>query len=301
MNKTNHLKSAYTNSTQENVEILIEYLQKIGGKTLTKICRRQNAFKTIWTKREVKLISRCHIQNAAEYLISIKTGYSNDQIKVIVADIAYYIKILDSNEDVGFILLSTNTLPSAIHFDIAKRLFFNHQIRNQNQNNYTTDLLTIYSLRLSLESRIRGLLGIDYATNKGKNIGLSTFIKVSKELQSVKYADDFNWTEIEWINDWLNHHMHRHIRPYPWVIYQAIEALKSFLDPKEPLIIEGRTVYSFYSATYVHNEKELEKEIESALKLEYPEIDIKWLSEREIVKNKNAANKSIPLLASLLT
>lgn len=287
LKKTNHLKSAYINSTQENIEGLINYLKNIGGKTLTMICLRQNAFKTKWTEREYMLICRCHIQNAAEYLISIKNDFSNNQIKVIIADIAKYVKALDINEDVSFIIVSTKTLPSAIHFDIAKRLFFTHQIRDQNQNNYHTDILTIYSLRLSLESRIRGLLGIDYATttSKGKNIGLSTLIKVSKELKSISYSDDFNWTEIEWINDWLNHHMHRNIRPYPWVIFQAIEALKSFVDPKDPLLIDGRIVSSIYSATYVYNEVELEKEIETALKTEYHEIEIKWLSEREIMKH----------------
>ena len=284
MDNTNHLKSAYINSTQENIEGLIEYFQNIGGKKLTMMYLRQNAFKTQWTERENKIICRCHIQNAAEYLISIKKGFSNNQIKVVIADIAKYVKALDTNEDVSFIIISTNTLPSSIHFDIAKNLFFTHQIRDQNQNNYNTDILTIYSLRLSLESRIKGLLGIDYATNKGKNISLSTLIKVSKELKSVNYLNDFNWTEIEWVNNWLNHHIHRHIRPYPWIIFQAIEALKSFVDPKVPLLIGDRIISSFYAATYVYNEAELGKEIETALKREYPEIEIKWLLEREIVK-----------------
>ena len=181
-------------------------------------------------------------------------------------------------------LISTNTLPSAIHFDTAKRLFFTHQIAKQNQDNYGTDLLAIYALRLSLESRVRGLLGIDYATNNGKSIGLATLIEVSKNLKSVSYSADFNWTEIEWINEWLNHHMHRNIRSYTWVIYQAIEALQSFLSPKKPLLIEGSTVYSFYNATCVHDEIELEKEIESTLRLKCPEIKIKWHSKREILK-----------------
>ena len=137
---------------------------------------------------------------------------------------------------------------------------------------------------MSLESRISGLLGIDYATNRGKNIGLTSLIKICKALKSVEYSKAVNWTEIEWVNDWINHHMHRHIRPYPWIIYQAIESLKSFVDPKEPLITENGTKFSFYSATYVKNEEELHKEIESALKLEYPEIVITWLSSREIMK-----------------
>lgn len=287
MNKTTHLKFAYNNPTKENLEVLINYLQNIGGKTLTAICRRQNAFKTKWIKQDVNLRNRCHVQNAADYLQSIKDKYSEHQIKVVIADIAKYVNSLDVNEDVNFILLSTNTLPSAVHFDTARRLFNTHQIRDQNQNNYNTDLLAIYALRLSLESRIRGLLGIDYATNRGKNVGLTSLIKVCKALKSVVYSKTVNWTEIEWVNDWINHHMHRHIRPYPWIIYQAIESLKSFVDPKESFITESRTINSFYSATYVENEEELHKEIESALKLQYPEIEITWLPSREIMKRQN--------------
>lgn len=279
-----HLKSAYLNPSKENVTVLIDYLTRTGGKELKLTCRRQNTFKTTWTSREVNLTCRCHVQNAAEYLSSILTDFKDGQIKVVIADIVKYIKALDEIEDVSFILLSTNTLPSAIHFDAAKKLFYTHQIREQNQNNYNTDLLTIYSLRLALESRIRKLLGVDYATNKGKSIGLTTLIKVSKDLKSVTYSNDFNWTEIEWVNDWLNHHMHRHIRPYPWVIFQALETLKPFVDPKEPIFVNEKKIYSFYSATYVHNEEEFEQELETALKQEYPDIEITWLTKREIVK-----------------
>jgi hypothetical protein len=287
LNTTTHLKSAYLNSTRENLEVLINYLKNIGGKTLTVICRRQNAFKIRWTKQEVNLRSRCHIQNAVEYLQSIEDKYSERQIKVVIADIAKYVNCLDANEDVSFLILSTNTLPSAIHFDAAKRLFYTHQIRDQNQNNYNTDLLAIYALRLALENRIKGLLGIDYATNKGKPVSLASLINICRDLKSVKYSNAVNWTEIEWVNDWVNHHMHRHIRPYPWIIHQAIELLKSFIHPKEPLVTESSTTYSFYSATYVKNEEELHEEIISALKQKNPEIEIAWLSKREIMKRQN--------------
>lgn len=287
MKNTYFLKSAYTEPTKGNIDNLIEYLKEIGGKTLTNKCRRQNAFKISWTNRDNALLFRCHAQNAAEYLEFIKnTGYTDNQIKVIVADIADVVNQLDENEDTNFILLSPNIQPSAIHFDTAKRLFYNHQIREQNQNNYSTDLLTIYAIRLSLENRIRGLLGIDFAVSKGKNIGLSTLIKIAKKLKSVVYSDSFDWDEIEWVNNWLNHHMHRHIRPYPWTIHQAIETLKHLIDPKEPIKLSERIIYSFYSATYVNDENELEKEVELNLYKLYPELKIKWLSNREILKNK---------------
>lgn len=284
MNNTTHLKTVYKKITKENIELLVEYLKSISGDELSVICRRQNAFKTKWINREENIRNRCHVQNAVVYLQSIKDKCSESQIKVVIADIAKYVNLLDSYEDTSFILISTNTLPSAIKFDIAERLFLTHQIRKQNQNNYGSDLLTIYALRLSLESRIKGLLGIDYATNKGQNINLSTLIEISKGLKSIKYSKDINWTEIEWINKWINHHMHRQIRPYPWIIYQAFESLKSFIDPKEPIIIENRTIYSFYSATLVENEEALHNEIKSSLKQKYSEIEIVWNEKREITK-----------------
>ena len=287
MKNTHFLKSAYTEPTKENIDKLIVYLKEIGGKTLTNKCRRQNAFKTSWTNRDNALLFRCHVQNAAEYLEFVKmTNYTDNQIKVTVADIADIVNQLDENEETNFIILSPNIQPSAIHFDTAKRLFYNHQIREQHQNNYSTDLLTIYAIRLSLENRVRGLLGIDFAVSKGKNIGLSSLIKIAKKLKTVVYSDRFDWNEIEWVNNWLNHHMHRHIRPYPWIIHQAIETLNHFVDPKEPIKISERIIYSFYSATYVNDENELEKEVELNLYKLYPELEIKWLSNREILKNK---------------
>jgi hypothetical protein len=281
---TDNLKSTYLTSTRGNIEKLIVHLEIIGGKKLTVFCRRQNAFKVKWTNREIEIRNRCHVQNAAEYLQSIKDNCLNYQIRTVIADIAIYVSALDKNEDVSFILLSTNILPSAIHFDIAKSLFFTHQIRDKNQNNYDMDLLAIYALRLSLESRIKGLLGIDYAISRGRKIGLSSLIEVSKGLKNVIYSNEVNWAEIEWINEWINHHMHRHIRPYPWIIFQAIESLKSFVDPKDPFVDKERTVYSFYSATYVQNEEELQEEVFTTLKQKYSSIEIKWLSKREIIK-----------------
>lgn len=286
MEKTYILKTTYTNSTKENIENLIDYLIKIGKKSLTLNCRRQNTFKTYWTDKEINLISRCQVQNAAEYLDFIKDNLKKEQLNTVIADLADYVNYLDNNEDTSFIVVSTNTLPSAIHFNSAKNLFYKHQISKGNQNNYSTDLLTLYAIRLALESRVRGFLGIDYATSKGRNIGLSTLIKISKRLKAVEYSEKVEWSEIEWVNNWLNHHMHRHLRPYPWNIHQALEILKPFINPKDKLIKSDRKIYSFHSATYVQDENLLKNEIESNLRELYPEVKVKWLRKREIVKAK---------------
>lgn len=286
MEKTYFLKNAYTKLTNENLDNLISYLKQIGGKPLTTTCKRQNAFKTSWLDKENKLLARCHVQNASEYLDFIKKSINAEQLKTVIADITRFVLLLDPNEDTSFILISTNTQASAIQFDSAKRLFYNNQIKEQYQNSYSADLLTLYAIRLSLESRIRGLLGIDYATSNGNYIGLATLIKTSKKLKSIEYSKETKWTEIEWVNNWLNHHMHRHIRPYPWIIHQALEVLKPFIDPKEPLTKSDRIIHSFYSATYVNDEKAFENEIKLHLKELYPNVKIRWLNKREILKSK---------------
>ncbi|WP_028891189.1 hypothetical protein [Tenacibaculum sp. 47A_GOM-205m] len=284
MKQTYFLKNTYYNTNQENITKLIDYLTLIGGKNLKLNCKRSNIFKVKWTDKEFPLITRCHVQSSIDYLKTFNDDFKEKQIKIVIADIANIIKFLDKNENIDFILVSTNTLPSAIHFSFAENLFFNHQIKEQNQNNYSTDLLTIYALRLSLENRIRGLLGIDFATSNGQNIGLSTLIKVAKSLKKVEYSMNVNWDEIEWVNHWLNHHMHRHIRPFPWIIFQAIEILKPLIDPKEPILINGKKTHSFYNATIIENEFELQKEIEYILKEKYENIIINWKSKREVVK-----------------
>lgn len=287
MERTYFLKDAYTKLNNETLNNLITYFKEISGNPLTTKCKRQNAFKTSWSDKEIRLLARCHVQNTSEYLGFIRENINKEQLKTVIADIVDFVRYLDPKEDTSFIILSTNTQPSAIQFDSAKRLFYDHQIRKQYQNNYSVDLLTLYAIRLSLESRVRGLLGIDFATSNGNNIGLSTLIKISKQLKCVEFSEETKWEEIEWVNNWLNHHMHRHIRPYPWIIHQAIEVLKPFVDPKEPLIKSNRTIHSFYSATYVNDESALKNEIELHLKKLYPEVKIRWLKKREIVKSKN--------------
>lgn len=286
MKITIHLKTVYLHPTLENLEILIQYFENIAGKPLSVNIRRQYAFKTKWIIREENLRSRCHIQNAVEYLQSIKSNFTNEQIHIVIADIAKYVNILDSNEDISFIVLSTNTLPSAIHFNTAEALFKKHQIENQNQNNYGVDLLMIYALRISLESRIRGFLGIDYATMNGKPTGLNVLIKVSKNLKLVRFSKAVNWDEIGWINDWINHHVHRLIRPYPWIIFQALKSLQPFLSPKDSMKIGTRTRYSIYSATLVDNEEDFHEEIEKSLKDENPLIEVHWNDKKDILLTK---------------
>ena len=281
------LNDIYYELNHENLEAFISHLKKIGGKPLKSKCKKQNIFKLSLSldERGIKLLARCHIQCALEYVEFIKKNIDKKKLKIIVAEIIPYVKRLFPNEYTSFILISTNILPSAVHFDNAKILFYSHDIRKQFQDNYSVDLLVIYGIRLSLESRIKRLLGIDYViTSKKHNIGLSQFIEISKMLKHVEYAKEIDWEEIDWIVKWLNHFIHRLIRPYPWVIHQCIVILENFVSPRSILTTSNKKILSFYSATVVLNEEKLKNEIERHLKKIDEEIIIRWTDYREILK-----------------
>lgn len=282
--KTYYTKTVFESLNLENTLEFIKYLKNLGGKELSISCRRQNAFKTKWYQREEKLRARCHIQNAVEYLEVIKNEFSIDQIKIVIADIANYINVMDKNEDLDFILLSSNILPSAIHFKNSRSLFYFHKIPEGN-NNYDTDLITLYAIRLSLESRIKGLLGIDFITENGKPISLGKMINISKQLKSVKFNKNFSWNEVQWVNEWLNHHMHRLLRPYPWIIHQAIEILQPLLLPLKPVITENAKKFSFYSASIIENNVDFKKEVTLAFETTNSNVKIQWKLQREIMLN----------------
>lgn len=287
MKETEFLKSAYNNPTEENLSLLIEYLQNIGGKTFKIVYLRENLFKVNWKTKENKIRNRCQIQSAKKYLQYLENqdkSVKKKQVQNSIADLCYYVNELDQNEYTSFIAGNSNIIHSAIHFHSAKNLFKNHQILESHQDNYMSDLLIVYALRLSLEKRIRAILGIDYATTNNKKIGLSYYLDLVESLENIEFVKGVNWKEIKLINNWANHFMHRHIRPYPWTIYEAIQVLEPLLNPKEPLVMKnGTKKYSLDGSAYVTNESKLEKEIDEKLITKFPEIKIKKLRYREAV------------------
>lgn len=229
------------------------------------------------------MINRCHIQCAAEYLDYIKHDYDKKQIKNTIADITDYVSYFDNNEDVDFVVLSTNALPSKIYYLQAQDLFYKYNLREQFRDSYSIHLISVYNLRLALESRIKGLLGIDYVLTNGKPIGLKNLIDISKNLKSIKYDNEINWQEIVWLNEWINHYIHRALRPYSWMIHQGFEVLKILLNPKKAIINKSRKTYSIYSATIVEDELAFKTEVENTLKNRFKNVEIFWMIKSEIL------------------
>jgi len=291
MEKTQYLRKAYYEPTIENAEILADFLRTISGRQLKIEHLRHYLFKTSWTSKELTLKARSNLQGGANYIDQLLSdGLSEHKnancLKTTIADITKYVENLNGNDDTSFILMSTNTLPSTIHFKHATSLFYKKKLSTETSDSYQIDLLVLYALRLSLEKRIHGILKTDFVkSSNNKPVGLSKLIGIAKNLNNIHYSEGIKWNQIEWVNDWLNHHIHRNLRPYPWIIYQAIKVMEELLEPKR-FETKNSKGFSFYGSTTTSDLEILKDEIKSKILQEIPNATIKWAHIHEVQKVK---------------
>lgn len=283
------LETTFRRPDYKNIVALIKYLISISGGRLKIACIRQNLLKTKWNSKIDTLMARCHLQAAATFLSHLiekcDPNEYKESVKTTIADILPYIMEFDQNENCSFVLVSTNSLPTGLHYKQVEWLFYKNRLPDETKNRYHLDLLILYGLRLSLEKRILGFLGIDYLLSHGKPVGLSRILPIVANLKNVVFDPNINWDEIKMVNDWLNHFMHRHLRPYPWVIHQVFEVLNPLLLPGQ--VSEGNTIYgSAYASTFVKDESKLQTEIELSLRNVFSDLKIQWANRREILKAK---------------
>lgn len=289
MGQTQYLRKAYYEPTIEHAKELAEFLRSISSKQLKLEHLRHYLFKTSWTTRDLTLKARTHLQGGSTYierllLDGLDKHRNISCLKTTIADITTYVDQLNGDDDTSFILISTNTLPSTVHFKHATSLFFQKSLATETNDSYEFDLLVLYALRLSLEKRVHGILSTDFVkSSNNKPIGLSRLIGIAKTLENIKYSKVIKWNQIEWVNDWLNHHIHRNLRPYPWIIYQAIEVMEELLEPKR-YETKNSKGYSFYGSTTSTDLKALRAEIESKILNEIPNAKIRWAHTHEVQK-----------------
>ena len=293
MNSTEILKNTFYNPTDKNLTESIDYLTTLSKTVFKESHRREFILKTSWKEKEFKKRDLCHVQSATKYFSDNKDFLKQEQIKIVIADLSYFLKRLKAHQNFDFLLGNTNIVPIVINLKIARSIFTNHQIPGEHKDSYSSGTLSIYALRLSLEQRIRGLLGIIYAENKGRPIGLASLIKIAKDLKSVEYHQSINWTQIELVNKWINHFMHRALRPEPWTIYESFEILQPLIDPTFSLIKEGREYHSWHNAAFVLDADEYKNEVKTEIRRKYGEVKIHWASELAVtIENK----KHLPII-----
>lgn len=262
-------------------------LKAIAGKPYKIGFIRKSLLTSEWKEQEQNERARCHVQAALLYLEtfvgSIDNPISQEKISATVADLEHIGKVLDGNLKLSNAILSTNTIPSTIHYKHAETLFYSRNIKREDQSTYALDLLIVYALRLALEKRVNGLLGIDMLMDQ-KNIpvSLSKKLKMVAGLNQICYDQSVKWDEIRLANEWMNHYIHRQMRPYPWVIYQVFEILNPILLPGK-IKYGSKDVSSYYWSTVVLNETLFQKEIISYLENNFPGYSAHWDEKQEVL------------------
>ncbi len=143
----------YGKPSADNLKVLILYLNSIASNKLSLPCIRQNILKTRWSESEKSLRTKCHILAAALYLetlLATPFDQREGNAKTVIADALPYVRKLSPSADNSFVLGSTNTLPSTIHYKHAEWLFKHNDLPTEEKDRYGLDILVLYALRLSL-------------------------------------------------------------------------------------------------------------------------------------------------------
>lgn len=262
------LKTAFYNPSVENVELVEGYLNSLSGKAMSLRQIRQNIFKKKWTRDQIDLLYRCEFQAAAIFLKYLQEKSSEvswkANVQTTIADLTQYVRFFDSEVDTSFIVVSPNTDSSQVHFKNATSLFYQCKLPDKLIKRYHQDVLVLYALRLSMERRVLNFLGIDYLESSKGIIGLMSLLRIAKKLKNIEYHPGIKWEEIDWVLYWLNHLMHRGVRPHPWTIHQAIEVLNPLFNPGKK--VSGKRIsWSIYASTYVEDEEMFHNELVQAL------------------------------------
>lgn len=240
-------------------------------------------FKTNWNENENIHWQKSNIIAACDYLINLNEEYPElfeIKAKTCLADLSRILRDFFKDEDYSK-LFNTNTSPSFTYWNLVESLNLSKEV-SKSTGSSSNDLPILYLMRLSLESRVHGFLGIDFISANGKRVELSQLIKISKELKSLKFDPKINWDRIEKINVWMNHFMHRHIRPFPWTIDLAIKELRPLFSWSNREHIDFEE-FGWYLSTIATSQNELLREIKSKLQERFGEdVSIKWSGTHEI-------------------
>lgn len=296
MNSNELLKTFYksldtqnkTNILEKSNDILV-YFDNFRSDLKTKGLLKK-ILKTRWTKKEQSPRDEAIIQSAKEYFSflfeSLQKNDGNDNsiinsLKTAFADLSFPLKRLDSTFTKNFILGSTRTQLTSIEFKLLKNLFYTNSLP-ATINRYELDHIIIPYLRTILESKIKKILGIDTLTDsKNQEIKTSKIIDILFKIGGVSLEKkSFDIEMLKLIMSWLNHHMHRNIRPESYIIHSVLNYLSPIFKPGKREL-ENSTLYSIDMSAYVEDKDSFQKEIEANLSIRHPGYKVIW-TDKEI-------------------
>jgi len=252
------LKEAYNNN---DIDLLIIYLKKL----IKKEIKLNNIFilkHKIKNEKQYINYIKSNIQAAIIYLNFLKDEMiiKENVLNCVIADLIPYIEELDKNEDLTFLFANTNVLSSSIHYKHVEELFYNRELRNDHKDHYNINILILYGIRLALEKRILGILGIRQIQKNNKPIiGTSKLLEIIKKLKNIEY-NNIDWNLIIKINNWLNYYIHNQIRPESWIIHQVFIVLNNLFNSKQ-----YKNICSIYGSTIINDMNKLDDEIKNKI------------------------------------
>lgn len=276
----------YSSINAKNLEIFITETKDKIKKELKPNAVFNLIFKKAWNEKELRSMKKASIQASLSYLEFLLNEHGDGfekSVRNCLADLyEYYIEVFSESHTSSWIF-NVNNIPTSIYFQLSKNIFYQNSIPDKLQKGSYLDLPATYLLRLCLEGRIHGLLGIDYIRVGEGSIPLSDILKIVQNLKSIKFSSEIKWERITQINDWLNHYIHRNLRPTPWCIHYAFQEMEPFF--KTGMREFGNTKsYSSYASAFLENKEVFQIELLNRLEERYPtkKISIKWSGLHEV-------------------
>lgn len=263
-------------------EIFISYLRSIHGRELQKNGILKRVLQVNWDEKDITYRNKAFLQSALNYFrflfTKIKTEPNDriyQQFVTAIFDLIPVLQQVDSNINLSFYGGNTNVQESFIQFKRLEQLFYDELIAND-ASHYDIGHIILPYLRTILESRIKGVLGIDFVRDQNnKNIELSEILKILAKVKRIKLDKAFDISMIKLIINWANHYMHRNMRPDVYIVHSVISYLTAIFHPAK-VEIGSKTIFSVYASSSVHSLDELKIEVESIIRQKYPDSSIGW-------------------------
>lgn len=262
---------------------ILSYLKKYSGKyksngVLSRILLIE------WEKKNIPERDKAIVQSAINYIsYFLKLVEKNDEnldayisnIKMGVADLKPTICRVDKNIDFEFLLGNTNTQQTSIQHKIVESLFYKNLLP-KNASKYDLEHLTVPFLRTILESKIKGILGIDILRNERNSaIELPDLLKILPDLKSISLHNAYDPNILSMIMKWLNHFMHRNLRPESYIVYQILQYIDPLFRPGKITHQDG-ILFSINSSAFTNDIDAYHSEVENILSSKFPGCYIQW-------------------------
>ncbi len=207
-------------------------------------------------------------------------------LKIAIEDMANYVNKINFKVNLSFIYGNTNTQPTPSQFDLLKSIFYKNNIP-ENRDKYLIDLVTVPILRTILESKVKSILGIDIINDsKNRAIEVSKLLGLISKSKVLKVHKSLELSNLNQIFEWLNHMMHRNVRPDVFVLHCVLQYLQPIFESSW---IEKDTRWSIYASAFVHDIAEYKEEIKNICEREFMGCCIIW-TEPEVYSYKQEKN-----------